>query len=296
MQILLTGGTGLIGRALCAALLKDQHQLTVLSRRPEQVAALCGTSVVAINDLSRWQPEHCDAVIHLAGEPIVDAHWTKSRKKKLWDSRVGLTEQLVARLQHSEQRPRVLLSGSAVGYYGNQADHAIDERAAAGDDFGAKLCVAWEQAACAAEALGVRVCLLRTGLVLHPTGGLLAKMLLPFQFGLGAQLGDGQQYMSWIHIDDYVAMVLKLLANADASGAFNMTAPHPVTNAEFTQSLAQALHRPSFLKAPKFALQLLLGERAALVLEGQRVLPARMQQLGYAFQYAYLDQALAKTV
>ncbi len=294
MQIFLTGGTGLIGRALCAALLKQNHQLTVLSRRPEQVAALCGATVAAINSLARWQPEHCDAVINLAGEPIVDARWTPARKKILWNSRVGLTEELVKRMQQSEVRPRVLLSGSAIGYYGHQANNVVDETTSAGGDFGAELCQAWEHAAVNAEALGVRVCRLRTGLVLHATGGMLAKMRLPFELGLGTRLGDGQQYMSWIHIDDYVAMVLKLLADPQASGAFNMTAPNPVTNAQFVQALAQALHRPHFLTAPKFALQWLLGERATLVLEGQRVLPLKLQQLHYLFQYPHLAPALVK--
>ena len=296
MQIFITGGTGLIGRALCAALLAQHHQLTVLSRRPEQVASLCGANVLAVNSLARWQPEHCDAVIHLAGEPIVDARWTRSRKKILWNSRVLLTEQLLARIQQSDVRPRILLSGSAIGYYGIRDEQSLDECGSAGEDFGAQLCQAWEQAALSAQTLGMRVCLLRTGLVLAANGGLLAKMRLPFQFGLGARLGNGKQFMSWIHIDDYVAMVLKLLTDDQASGAYNMTAPNPVTNSEFTQTLAQALHRPSFLFAPKLALQWLLGERAVLMLEGQRVLPKKIQQQGYVFQYPQLAQALAKLV
>lgn len=293
MQIFITGGTGLIGRALCAALLAQNHQLTVLSRYPERVASLCGSSVMAVNSLARWQPEHCDAVIHLAGEPIVDARWTKARKQVLWNSRVLLIEQLLARIQQSEVRPRVLLSGSAIGYYGDCGEQTVDESCSAGDDFGAHLCVAWEQAALSAQTMNMRVCVLRTGLVLASAGGLLAKMRLPFQYGLGARLGSGEQFMSWIHIDDYVAMVLKLLTDAQASGAFNMTAPNPVTNAEFTRTLAQALHRPSFLFAPKLALQWLLGERAMLMLEGQKVLPLKMQQQGYVFQFPQLAQALA---
>jgi hypothetical protein len=296
MQIFLTGGTGLIGRALCAALLAQNHQLTVFSRRPEQVASLCGSNVMAVNSLARWQPEHCDAVINLAGEPIVDARWTASRKNSLWNSRVLLTQQLLERIQRSEVRPRVLLSGSAIGYYGDCGAQVLDESSSAGGDFSAQLCQAWEQAALSAQDLNLRVCCLRTGLVLAPKGGLLGKMRLPFQWGLGARLGNGEQFMSWIHIDDYVAMVLKLLTDDQANGAFNMTAPHPVTNAEFTQTLAQALHRPSFLFAPKRALQWLLGERAALMLEGQRVLPKKIQQQGYVFQYPQLVSALASLV
>lgn len=293
MNILITGGTGLIGSHLCKVLLAEGHQLTVLSRHPETVATKCGYGVQAIGSLDEWTPERIfDAVINLAGEPIVDAYWSAKRKQTLLDSRVALTQKLVQRITAARQKPAVLLSGSAVGYYGNGGDIGLDESAAAGNDFPSELCKSWEMAASASEQLGVRVCLLRTGLILSKRGGLLGRMLLPFKLGLGARLGDGRQWMSWIHIEDYVAMVLQLLYGGQMHGPFNMTAPNPVTNAEFTQKLAKALHRPALFVAPGFALKLGMGERACLLLEGQRVLPKRLESFGSRFTYPTLESAL----
>jgi uncharacterized protein (TIGR01777 family) len=293
MRILITGGTGLIGRQLCTALLAQGHELTVLSRRPETVASKCGENVRAMASLDAWTPELAfDAVINLAGEPIVDAYWSDKRKQVLLDSRVALTQMLVQHIASAQQKPTVLLSGSAVGYYGNGGDTVLDEAMAAGHDFPAELCAAWESAARAAEQSGVRVCLLRTGLVLSKRGGLLGRMLLPFKLALGARLGDGKQWMSWVHINDYVAMVLQMLNDASLNGVFNMTAPAPVTNAEFTQTLAQTLHRPALFIAPSFALKLALGERACLLLEGQRVLPKRLESSGFQFSHPQLEGAL----
>jgi uncharacterized protein len=293
MRILITGGTGLIGRQLCKALLAEGHQLTVLSRHPETVAAKCGANVQAMVSLDDWHPEQTfEAVINLAGEPIVDAWWSVKRKQVLRDSRIALTETLVQRITAAKQKPVVLLSGSAVGYYGNGGDKELYESTSAGADFSANLCRDWERAALAAKAVGVRVCLLRTGLVLSRSGGLLGKMLLPFKLGIGARLGNGKQWMSCVHIDDYVAMVLRLLADGQLSGPFNMVAPNPVTNAEFTRLLAHTLHRPAFFIAPEFMLRLAMGERAALMLEGQRVLPANLTDAGYQFKYPKLSSAL----
>lgn len=293
MRILITGGTGLIGRQLCGALLVQGHELTVLSRRPQTVASKCGENIRAMTSLEEWTPEHTfDAVINLAGEPIVDAYWSAKRKQVLLDSRVALTRKLVQRIASAHQKPTVLLSGSAVGYYGNAGDAALDESMAAGHDFPAELCATWESEARVAELSGVRVCLLRTGLVLSKQGGLLGRMLLPFKLALGARLGDGKQWMSWVHIDDYVAMVLRLLNDASLNGAFNMTAPVPVTNAEFTQALAQTLHRPALFIAPAFVLRLVMGERACLLLEGQRVLPKRLESSGFLFAHPRLERAL----
>jgi uncharacterized protein (TIGR01777 family) len=297
MKILITGGTGLIGRHLCRKLLAEGHQLTVLSRQPESVAKRCGTAVSAWSSLALWTPElYFDAVINLAGEPIADKHWSAARKKMLWDSRVSLTEELVRRMAAAEHKPQVFLSGSAIGYYGDQGDVGLSETAALGNDFAAELCVAWEAVALLAEALEVRVCLLRTGLVLSADGGLLTKLSLPFKYGLGAQLGDGRQWMSWIHIDDYLAMLLKMLEDASLQGAYNLTSPQPARNAEFSRSLAATLKRPLLFSAPAFALKLALGERAALVLGGQRVLPNRMLEMGFKFAHAELDQALQSLV
>jgi len=293
MNILITGGTGLIGRHLCRILLAEGHQLTVLSRQPETVAKRCGAAVKVWSSLASWTPEVVfDAVINLAGEPIADKNWSTARKKSLWDSRIGLTEELVRRMAAAERKPQVLLSGSAIGYYGDQGDVDLSETAAPGNDFAAKLCVAWEAAALAAEALNVRVCLVRTGLVLSADGGLLAKLTLPFKFGLGATMGNGQQFMSWIHIDDYCAMLLTLLHQANLQGAYNLTSPQPARNAEFSRALADTLHRPLLFSAPAFALKIALGERANLLLGGQRVLPSRMLKVGFNFVHAELKDAL----
>jgi len=293
MRILLTGGTGLIGRALCKALLAEGHHLTVLSRRPESVAPRCGTGVEAMAGLDEWLPDrHFDAVINLAGEPIVDAAWTGRRKQVLRDSRIALTEKLVARIAAANHKPSVLLSGSAVGYYGNQGDRELDETAAAGEDFAACLCRDWEAEARMAERYGVRVCLLRTGLVLSQQGGILAKMVLPFKLALGARLGSGKQGMSWIHLDDYVAQVLRLLHTDSMRGAYNMTAPHPVSNAEFTRTLAEVLHRPAWACIPERLLRMTMGERASLLLDGQCVLPHRLLASGAVFNFDSLAKAL----
>jgi len=293
MNILITGGTGLIGRALCRALLAEGHTLTVFSRHPETVPAKCGAGVQALASLDEWTADrYFDAVINLAGEPIVDAAWTERRKQVLRDSRIALTRQLVARIAQAEQRPAVLLSGSAVGYYGGRGDRELVETSGPGDDFPAQLCMDWEAAALEAENLGVRVCLLRTGLILSKDGGLLARMLPPFRLGLGARLGDGKQWMSWIHIDDYVKYLLHLLQDEQLSGPFDMTTPQPVTNAEFTRILAMVLHRPAPFSAPVAMLKLAMGERAALVLEGQRVLPARLRASGVQCTYPDLESAL----
>ncbi len=293
MRILITGGTGLIGSHLCKALLAEGHQIAVLSRHPETVSAKCGATVQAMASLDEWRPGQVfDAVINLAGEPIVDFRWSAQRKQVLWDSRVTLTEKLVQRIADAVQKPTVMLSGSAVGYYGNRGDTELDEMAGAGNDFAANLCKAWEGAALAAEKYGVRVCLLRTGLILSKNGGLLGRMLPPFRLGLGARLGDGKQWMSWVHIDDYVAMVLFLLSDEQMHGPYNMTAPHPVTNAEFTRALAHSLHRPVYFIAPGMVLKLGMGERACLLLEGQRVLPKKLKASGRQFVFGELESAL----
>lgn len=293
MRILITGGTGLIGRRLCVALTALGHDLTVLSRQPMSVKEKCGPAVTALASLNDWTSEQrFDAVINLAGEPIVDARWTEKRKQKLLASRIGLTEQLVAKIAQARYKPAVMLSGSAVGYYGDSGERELDETALAGQDFSAQLCVAWEAAASQIIGDGTRLCLLRTGLVLDAEGGILHKMLLPFKLALGARLGDGRQWMSWIHIDDYVAIVLMLLLRDDASGVYNMTAPQPVNNAEFTQRLAAALHRPALFVAPAWALRLAMGDMALLLLGGQRVYPRSLLALGYTFRYPTLALAL----
>ena len=293
MHILITGGTGLIGRRLCKALLAEGHELTVFSRKPETVALKCGAGVHAIGSLSEWRPSMAfDAVVNLAGEPIVDQRWTEKRKQVLWDSRIALTEELVRRMSAAERKPTVLLSGSAIGYYGGRGDEVLDETSSAGTDFPARLCVGWETAASEAESLGVRVCLQRTGLVLSKEGGLLGRMLPPFRLGMGARVGDGRQWMSWIHIDDLIAAMLRLLRDGQMRGPYNVTSPQPVTNAEFTRTLAAALRRPAPFVAPATLLRLSLGESAGMLLEGQRVLPKRLQAAQHRFAHPELANAL----
>jgi uncharacterized protein (TIGR01777 family) len=299
MEILLTGGTGLIGRALCAPLLAAGHRLTVLSRRPDQVEALCGEGVQALARLADWEPErHFDAVINLAGAPIVDRPWTTARRRVLWESRVTLTEELVAAIGRAHTKPVVLLSGSAIGFYGDQgeavcSDAQVESPLGHGMDFGGRLCAAWEAAARHAEGFGVRVCLLRTGLVLARQGGFYARLHLPFSLGLGTRLGHGRQWMSWIHIEDYVGAVLALLRDDALRGAYNLTAPQPARNAEFTAALATSLHRPAFFVAPACLIRLGLGQRAYFLLGGQKVLPQRLEAAGFAFRHAVLAEALA---
>jgi uncharacterized protein (TIGR01777 family) len=293
MNILVTGGTGFIGRPLCRALVAAGHDVTVLSRSPDSVAKKCGPAVRAMASLNEWRPEvFFDAVINLAGEPIVDAAWSTRRKQVLRESRIGITEQLVAMMTRAQRKPAVFLSGSAIGIYGDASDVLLKESSPLAGDFAAQLCRDWEAAALPAQPLGVRVCLLRTGLVLGTAGGLLGKMALPFRLGLGGRLGDGKQWMSWISLADYIDLVLMLLENTQASGAFNLTAPQPVTNDSFTRALARAVRRPAFFAVPSFVLNKALGERAPLVLGGQRVLPAQAQALGFVFRHAQLDAAL----
>lgn len=293
MRILITGGTGLIGRALCRALIASGEEVWVYSRRPERIPALCGPNVHAMTSLSRWPKEPTfDAIVNLAGEPIVGARWSDRRKKILRDSRIAVTQQLLKGLADGGQTPKVLLSGSAVGYYGDGGDRLLDESAPEGRDFGAQLCRDWEAATQPAQASGMRVCLLRTGLVLDAQGGMLARMLLPFRLGLGARLGSGTQWMSWIHCDDYISLLLRLLRDDRAAGAFNMTAPQPVTNAEFTATLARCLHRPAVLVAPAAMLRLAMGEMSELLLGGQRALPVHAQTLDFAFAHPDLESAL----
>lgn len=293
MHILLTGGTGLIGRSLCAYWHEQGHRLTVWSRDPAKVARLCGEAVRGIAALEELDGEPLDAVVNLAGAPIADRPWSRKRKTLLWASRIDLTEQLVSWLERREQRPAVLLSGSAVGWYGDGGDQELrEDMQPLGDDFAAQLCGAWEQAALRAQSLGMRVVLLRTGLVLARDGGLLARLRLPFRLGLGGRLGDGRQWMPWIHIADQIELIDFLLQRPEAQGPYNACAPLPVRNAEFTKALGQALSRPTWLPVPAFALRAGLGEMAELLLGGQRALPSRLLDAGFSFRFTHLDVAL----
>lgn len=294
MHILLTGGTGLIGRALCRHWAQQGHQLTVWSRSPQRVAALCGSQVRGIARLDELGEEALDAVVNLAGAPIADRPWTSKRKSLLWASRVTLTEQLLAWLEARAQKPQVLLSGSAVGWYGDGGERELHEDSPpVSEDFAAQLCSAWEETAQRAEALGIRVVLVRTGLVLATDGGFLKRLLLPFKLGLGGPLGNGRQWMPWIHLADQIALMDFLLQRGQASGPYNACAPQPVRNREFARALGRAVHRPAMLPAPAFVLRVGLGELSGLLLGGQRALSTRLSAAGFSFRFTDLDAALA---
>ena len=293
MKILITGGTGFIGRILCHRLLDLDHELIVLSRRPEQVSKLCGDAVAAISNLDDLPTdESIDAIINLSGEGIADARWTRRRKQKLLDSRIDITEQLIAYVAKAKHKLSIMISGSAVGYYGNNYDTEHDEITDNPDDFAQQLCKKWEAAAEPVKDHGVRLCILRTGLVIGKDGGFVKRMLLPFKLGLGGRLGDGNQWMSWIHKDDLIAIIEMLLTSPDLEGNFNATAPEPVTNAEFSLCLAKNLNRPAIFPVPAIVLKLLLGEMSELLLGGQKVSPENLMEQNFRFQFESLDSAL----
>lgn len=293
MHILLTGGTGLIGQRLCQYWLAKGHQLTVWSRRPEQVGRLCGAGVRGIDRLEAFGDQTLDAVVNLAGAPIADRPWSSARRALLWGSRITLTEQLLAWLEQRQQRPSVLISGSAVGWYGDGGERELTEASRpVKEDFASQLCIAWEETAQQAEALGIRVVLVRTGLVLASEGGFLSRLRLPFKLGLGGPIGDGRQWMPWIHINDEIALIDFLLHHNDASGPYNACAPEPVRNREFAKRLGRALHRPAFLPLPAPLLRLGLGELSTLLLGGQRVRPVRLLAAGFTFQFNDVQSAL----
>jgi uncharacterized protein (TIGR01777 family) len=293
MHILLTGGTGLIGRQLCRHWLGQGHRLTVWSRQPEKVAKICGAQARGVARLEDLGQEPVDAIVNLAGAPIADRPWTHKRKALLWGSRITLTETLLAWLENREQKPRVLISGSAVGWYGDGGERELTENSGpVSEDFASQLCIAWEETALRAEALGIRVILIRTGLVLSAEGGFLSRLLLPFKLGLGGAIGNGRQWMPWIHINDQIALIDFLLHRNEASGPYNACAPKPVRNREFAQALGSVLHRPVFMPMPAFALKVALGELSLLLLGGQRATPVRLLQAGFTFKFTDLRAAL----
>lgn len=295
MHILITGGTGFIGLELVASLRRDGHAVSVLTRDTDAARTRLPSGVAIVADLAGLND--VDAVVNLAGQNLGAQRWTQARKLAFRESRIGLTHQLVDWMERLERRPAVLVSGSAIGWYGPRGDETLTEDSTPGDDFSARLCVDWEAAALKAEALAVRVCRLRTGIVLGRSGpaggGALAQMLPAFRLGGGGPMGSGRQWMSWIHIADQVALIRWLIDSASAQGAYNGTAPEPVTNAEFARTLGAALHRPAVLPMPGFALKLIVGEMAEILLTGQRVLPQRSLDQGFRFRFPTLAAALA---
>lgn len=290
---LLTGGTGLIGRAIGKKLLGNNHSLIVLSRNTDKVRSLFADKVMAVQDLQQIPAaQSVDIVINLAGAPIAGKRWSDKQKQILRDSRVGLTKQLVSWFAQRSQKPQALISGSAVGWYGDQQAELVTERSDYHDDFAHQLCEDWEQAALAAKPLGMRVVIVRTGLVVADKGGFLDKMLLPFKLGLGGPIADGRQYMPWIHLDDIRDLFLFLAEHDRIDGVFNGTAPNPVTNNDFTKTLAAALGRPAVFRVPACVLKAAMGEMASLLLGGQRAIPEKAHAAGFQFHYTELRSAL----
>ena len=296
MRITITGATGVIGAALVRELSARGDEVIALSRNPERARAALGVDAVAWDPLAEPAPPVAlsgrDAIVHLAGENVAQ-RWTGEHKRAIRDSRVIGTRNLVAGLRDAEERPGVLVSGSAVGYYGPHGDEPIDEDAPPGQDFLAQVCVEWEREAQAGAELGLRVAQMRTGVVLDAQGGALAKMLPPFRLGLGGPVAGGRQYMAWIHGEDVTGLLMAALDDDRWIGPFNTTAPDPVTNAAFARALGRALHRPALAPVPGLAIKLRYGEMAEIITTGARVLPAKALVLGYQFRYPMLAEALA---
>lgn len=302
MRIIITGGTGLIGRALAADLAGDNHEVVVLSRRPEQVAGL-PAGVRA----ERWDArtaagwgalaDGADAIVNLAGESIageglIPNRWTAKRKRRIRDSRLNAGRAVTQAVEAATHKPRVVIQASGAGYYGPHGDEQVTEETPAGNDWFEQVAVEWEASTAPVEALGVRRAIIRSGVVLSTEGGALPRLLLPFRFFAGGPLGSGRQWLPWIHIADEVGAIRFLIENPTASGPFNLTAPNLLTNAEFSRVIGRVLRRPAFVPVPAFALRLLLGEMSMVLLEGQKAIPRRLQEMGFTFRFPEAEAAL----
>lgn len=296
MHYLITGGTGFIGTALCAALIQQGHKLIICTRNKALKSTDTICYVKRISLIHGDTP--IDGIINLAGEPIANGRWTPKKKQTLLDSRLKITEALVELCHRLAVKPKVFISGSAIGYYGSQAGNdKLDELSAFSDSFSHQLCAKWERAALEAKKHDIRVCLLRTGIVLESHGGALKKMLPPFKLGMGGKIASGEQWMSWIHLQDMVRIILFCLENENIHGPVNATAPNPVINQDFVKVLADALNKPHCLTTPAFALTLLFGEMAKeLLITGQRVVPSKLLEAGFEFEYPFIKQAMEAVV
>lgn len=300
MRILITGGTGFIGTQLCQRLLQEEHQLMVLTRRPEQVP----DPIETIQNLDQLDSAlYFDVVINLAGEPIAAKRWSVKQKQEIVESRVNMTRALITYFKCAKRKPSLFISGSAIGYYGlgndsgaADASASVDEGGAGDGSFSSQLCQQWEAVAREASEQGIRTCLLRTGIVLGP-GGALAKMLPHFKLGLGGRVGSGRQWMPWIHIVDLVGIIQHCIGNETVHGAVNGTAPNPVSNLEFVRTLGRVLKRPASLPLPAFIVRLLLGQMGEeLLLAGRRIVPRKALDGDYHFQYSHLEAALREVL
>ena len=292
MNILITGGTGFIGSALCKKLLINKNnKLTLLSRNPGEIKI----PAKAISSLSQLEKDASfDVIINLAGEPIADKRWTENQKRKIITSRTDTTDKIIEFIKTAKKKPVLLINGSAIGFYGiNKTNMDIDENGKGDNSFSSDLCKQWEAAAVQANSFGVRTCLLRTGIVLGKNGGALNKMLPPFKMGLGGKIGSGQQWMPWIHLDDLVGIILHCIEHNDLDGAINATAPNPSTNQNFTKTLGKILNRPTIFSIPEIIIKLLMGQMGVeLLLSGKKILPIKISDKGYQFQYPKLENAL----
>ena len=294
MKILITGATGFVGSTL-VPLLEVDHELLIVSRNPANARQRLGSQHQYLASLDQLHHlDDIDAVINLAGEPIVAKRWSEQQKEKICHSRWDITDKLAELINASSKPPHTLLSASAIGYYGRQGDARLTEDAVPHEEFSHHICQQWEQKALAAKSERTRVCIFRIGVVLAAHGGALGKMLPAFKLGLGGPIGDGSQGMSWIHLRDLLGMILFLLINKECDGVYNATAPLPVSNRDFAKSLGKALHRPACLPAPAFALKMALGEMADLLVEGQYIVPKHALDDGYRFQFAKIDDAFAE--
>lgn len=289
MRIAIAGGSGFLGTLLADRLRAGGHQISILTRRHRGIGDVVWDPAVP-SGAWVYCVERSDAVINLAGETI-GRRWTAARKAAIRESRIGPTRALARVIAKAEQGPRVFLNSSAIGFYGERGDEALTEDSPPGSGFLANIATEWEAEARQAER-AARVVLLRTAPVLGSSGGVLPQMALPFRFGVGGRAGSGRQYMSWIHQEDWAAMVEWALHTIGLSGPVNVTSPDPVTNQQFSETLARALHRPALMPAPAFMLRLMLGEMAELLLQSQRVVPARAQRMGFTFRYPQLENAL----
>jgi uncharacterized protein (TIGR01777 family) len=296
MKVIITGGTGLIGRALTRELIRDGHQVWVLSRNPAKMKTLPGVELV------KWDGETAqgwgglvngaDALVNLAGQNIGDSRWTRQQKMLVRSSRIAAGRAVASAVLQANRKPGVVVQASGVGYYGVVDDRPLDEVSPPGSDFLAKLSVEWEASTQPVEQLGVRRVVVRTGVVLDASEGALPRMLLPFRLLVGGPLGNGSQWLPWIHLRDEVDAIRFLIKNENAFGPFNLTSPQPVTNADFGKAIARVLHRPYWLPVPAFALRLVLGEMSTLVLDGQRPYPRKLVGLGYQFHFDEAVDAL----
>lgn len=293
MKILIAGGTGFIGRALCSSLSAQNHEVVILSR--SQIQGDVGYPVVV------WDAKHSGAwqeslngvgvVINLCGEPLFSGRWNLQRKKSFYDSRILSTRALVSALSQVREKPPLLINASAIGFYGDRGDEELDESSKPGRDFLSKLCFDWEREAQIAQSLGIRAVFLRTGIVLSEEGGALKRMISPFRYGLGGSLGNGKQWMSWISLEDWVALVITLIGS-DISGPVNAVSPNPIRNVDFTSALGRACHRPVWASAPTWALKMALGEASSILLSSQRVFPKKIDSGTFKFRFPDIDSAL----